>query len=250
MKTIIFNLVFLLAITISSFSQTYYIGMTLGWHYDVFHLAETYNSFFKSNLYVNFSNPMVNLNISKMWDNGLFVSSGLGYYQYMFCYKLRSTRPYAFYMKKCSLNTYNAITVPITVGYNCNIWKNRVFINLQSGFSFDLYSDRGGQIDEVSLAESYRWYFDFEEPVENSFNIFVSSKITLQYLTRFNMGIALFGGYHIGLLKVCKYAYGYVDWNNGKEILDTQILSNGSYWQFGIELGYKFGKKKEKSKTQ
>jgi hypothetical protein len=237
-----------LSVTTSSFSQSYYVGIALGWHYDVFHLAENDNFFLKSSLYVNFANPMVNLNVSKIWDNGLFVSSGLGYYQYMFCYKLRSIQPHLFYKKKWSLNTYDAITVPITVGYNRNVWQNRIFINLQSGVNFALYSDRGGQIDEISVAESYYWHLDFEEPIETPFNVFVSSKITLQYLTKFNMGIALFGAYHFGLLKVCKYAYGYFNWNKGKEVLDTQILSNGSYWQFGIELGYMFGRRRETPK--
>jgi hypothetical protein len=34
---------------------------------------------------------------------------------------------------------------------------------------------------------------------------------------------------------------------NEEETLNVQLFSRGSYWHFGIELGYRFtGKKKEK----
>lgn len=246
MKTRILFLALLFPITAPCIAQNYYIGAALGWHHDVFHLAET-NDFFKSNLYVDFANPMVNLNFSVLLDNGVSISSGIGYYKYKLNYRLHLAQP-LHYVGEISFNTHDAITIPVTVGYNCNIWKNRLFINLHSGISFDIYSNGKDLWEEYN--SSYLWRIDFENAAEKSCNILVSNKIAIQYFTKFNMGIALFGGYHIGLLKVWKHAYGYFNWHSGQEVLDTQFLSNGSYWQFGIELGYKFVKKKKISGFQ
>jgi hypothetical protein len=141
---------------------------------------------------------------------------------------------------------------------------------VQSGLDFDIY------FSEIDYA---RWERDFGQYSGSvaewtylsantripHFNILISNRLVLQYYTKFNMGIAIFGAYHAGLIPVWQNISGHFEWKNeedpiewqvdranppiwnqGSEILDTKISSNGSYWQFGIELGYKFGKKKKK----
>ena len=262
----IFFVVAILISTLSLFGQQYHIGASIGWHKDIFTLSETnrYVSNDKSYLY----NPSANLNFSFLFKNNIELSLGLGYYQYRFnrfLYLLDKKN------KEIGMGTsygmFDVLTIPIAVGYGINLWKNRLLFKVQSGLDFDIYFlsewNGGGCQGEIAVdIVSYS--------TKIPFNILLSNRIVLQYYTKFNMSIAIFGAYHAGLRKTWENASAHFEWKNendpawlfeddhyhhliwgqGREILDTKLLSNGSYWQFGIELGYKFGKKKTKEQKE
>ncbi|MDR1346529.1 MAG: hypothetical protein LBK03_07515 [Bacteroidales bacterium] len=249
MKTRLLFFALFLSIITSSFGQNYYIGASVGWHQDIFTLSETNKHL--STKHIDIINPSANLEFSVLFENGAEVSTGVGYYRFLFTPTMFLLQPID---NITALSTglhvaHNAISIPITGGYNINLWKKRLLLKVQSGFGFDIYFDEDngqGEGTEAHENQSMSNIINFEAPIETHFNVLISNKISLQYFTKFGMGISIFGAYHAGLMRVWQNAYGHFDWNNGEEVLDTKIMSNGSYWQFGIELGYKFGKKKKK----
>jgi hypothetical protein len=169
-----------------------------------------------------------------------------------------------------SWGIHSALSLPVAVGYNINLWKNRLLFKVQSGLDFDIYFLEIDYESEYGFGNYFgsvaNWIYLSENTRIPHFNILISNRLVLQYYTKFNMSIALFGAYHAGLIPVWQNISGHFEWRSesdsdikwpmdsrrnllwyqGSEILDTKINSNDSYWHFGIELGYKFGKKKEK----
>ncbi|MEG1556788.1 MAG: hypothetical protein RR356_08730, partial [Bacteroidales bacterium] len=84
----------------------------------------------------------------------------------------------------------------------------------------------------------------------HKFNVLFANQISLQYVTNINLCISIFGAYHAGLREIWQSNFNYnvkqteEEWHHYNPI----YTSRGSYWHFGIELGYKL--KKNNRKTQ
>jgi hypothetical protein len=250
MKIRILFFALFLSITTLSFGQQYYVGASIGWHQDIFTMSETHK--YISTKYIGIINPSANLGFNIGFNNGLELSLGCGYYNYMLTPTMFLLAPNGKInpIRTALCSIYQAISIPIAIGYNINLWNKRFLLKIQSGLDFDIcFLESGGLngYDSLSDGQQIRRNITFESPVITHFNILLSNRISLQYFTKFGMGISIFGAYHAGLMPIWQTAYGHFDWNNGTEILDTKFLSNGSYWQFGIELGYRFGGKKKES---
>jgi hypothetical protein len=262
MKKLLF-LILWCAVAGACFGQKYYVGAAIGWHQDIFTMSETNKKISNDRIYLY--NPSANLNFGFLFKNNVALSLGVGYYKYKF---ERFIDPLVKEIKRdgmiASIDMYEALSIPVSVGYNINLWKNRLFFKIQNGLDFDIYfpalDGGGGYYGKIALEVLNR------ASIETRFNILLSNKISLQYYTKSNMNIAIFGAYHAGLRQVWKDAVGHFEWkseddpeewqidergnivwNQGSEIFDTKFNSNGSYWQFGIELGYRFGGKKKES---
>ena len=74
----------------------------------------------------------------------------------------------------------------------------------------------------------------------------LQNSICFQYYTKYNLGIAIFGSYHAGLRDVWQGSVE-LSWNNGNTLKPT-VLSKGSYWHIGLEIGYQLSGKKKKTK--
>jgi ABC-type glycerol-3-phosphate transport system permease component len=94
---------------------------------------------------------------------------------------------------------------------------------------------------------SKKWSYD------QTFNVLINSSISLYYVTNFNLFFGVFAAYHAGLRSI---------WNNDAFVTDNTIIqsgflpvysqirshSNGSYFNFGVEIGYRLrGKQEEKT---
>jgi hypothetical protein len=270
MKIRILFFALFLSITTLSFGQQYYVGASIGWHQDIFTMSETNKKISNDRIYLY--NPSANLNFGFLFKNNIELSLGVGFYLYRIDRYINKYYLGSKMLKTtCVAPTHSAVTIPVSLSYNFNLWNNRLLFKVQSGLDFDVYfseidykPDRGGFGGYTgSVAE---WTYLSENARIPHFNILISNKVVLQYYTKFNMGIAIFGAYHAGLIPVWQGISGHFEWkseddpeewqmdergnvlwNQGSEIFDTKFNSNGSYWQFGIELGYRFGGKKKES---
>jgi hypothetical protein len=219
-------------------------------------------------------NPSANLNFGFLFKNNIELSLGIGFYLYRINRYINKYHLGTKILRTISATpTHSTITIPVSVSYNFNLWKNRLFFKVQSGLDFDIYFlevKDDIRVNFGSYAGSVaKWIYLSENTRVPHFNILIFNKLVLQYYTKFNMGIAIFGAYHAGLIPVWQGISGHFEWKNendpvewqmdergnvfwnqGSEILDTKFSSNGSYWQFGIELGYKFGGKKKNKKAE
>jgi hypothetical protein len=123
------------------------------------------------------------------------------------------------------------------LGYKFKL-ANRLYANVYSGLNFDFYflPQKG--------YDNFYFYLQAKDALMRRFNILLTNRASLQYFTKFNMGISVYGAYHAGFMQV---------WNSMELIpyheiyqYPVRLLSRGSFWNFGIELGYKFSSKKEK----
>ena len=248
MKKKFLHFIFLFFIIGSIYSQDFYFGISPGEISSVY--SKSGNEKFTTQ--IDIFQITGNFIFSILFKNNLELETGLIYY------------PYSFYLidkYKTHINTgvpsYYGFSLPIHVGYKFKL-ANRLYANIYSGINFDFYfcpnnieyspyklrdpndpaweSDSWSQIDDLTYLSENR--------LKQRFNILLFNKLTLQYFTKFNMGISLYVSYNSGLFQVWESKYHF-SYDFGKNIDKVIFLSRGSYWNFGIELGYKLEKKKD-----
>jgi len=264
MKIKIIGLFLFINISLSCIGQQYYIGASIGWHQDIFTMGKTPANI--SNTYVfPLYNPSANIWFDVFFKNNIELSTGIGYYQSQMHSKIYTPLPekYMYYDPYKEI-VYDVLVFPINMGYSIKLWNKRLFFKIYTGFDFNINLSEQNEYDPniggiFGLVGCWVDYIKIPR-----FNILLSNRITLQYFTKFNMSIAIYGAYHAGLFQTKEVAALHFEYKSdndpewlmdehlnifrgqGSDFYNTKILSNGSYWQFGIELGYKFCSRKKK----
>ncbi|MDR2980016.1 MAG: hypothetical protein LBV02_06220, partial [Bacteroidales bacterium] len=245
MKKLTFIFIVLFWVQSASRAQEFYFGLKTGIPKETHTLTEDYGQL---KLYMEVLRPTVLFNFKTIFNNRLEAGTGVGYYNYG-CpiYFIPNFYPYS---PRGSKNTiYRSITVPFTLGYSFPIVAG-LSANVTSGIDFDLYFDLGGGISESSVSPIFdeegnityvpRVYPDLYTYLDGNcarFNVLLSNQIALEYKTKKNFCFSLFAAYHAGLREVW-HGLAVIHYNE-EETLNVQLFSRGSYWHFGIELGYR-----------
>jgi hypothetical protein len=139
----------------------------------------------------------------------------------------------------------NTVSLQFGLGYSIQLFKP-LFLKINSGIDFDFYVNSDfGSVTEGNMGDLYlKEHFDY--PINTPINLLIQNRISLQYFTKSNIGFSLFLSYHSGLLNVFDKPWAEYNWiQDGvvSESLNTNYISNGSHWEIGFEIGYKFGKR-------
>jgi len=229
----------------TTYSQDFYIGLAIGEQCAVYSKTETKN-IVRTN--VLFAPQSVNLTFSTIFKNNLELETGIMYYIYPYSYsdlyKGKNTTENGEEYEASRKHTnwdkaYYAFSIPVHLGYKFKL-ANRFYANVYSGLNFDFYFQPKNGFD------SQGDYLYYQTCLTRKFNILLSNKVSLQYFTKFNLGIGVYGAFNTGMFQVWESVrHLYLDYEQTGTYPIT-FLSRGSYWNFGIELGYKFSKKQKK----
>ncbi|MDR2979330.1 MAG: hypothetical protein LBV02_02645, partial [Bacteroidales bacterium] len=245
MKKLIFIFIVLFGIQSASRAQEFYFGLKTGLLKETYTLTEDYGNL---KLYMEALFPTVLFNFKTIFNNRLEAGTGVGFYNYG-CHigLLTPTLPYSSHDARNAI--YRSITVPFTLGYSFPIVAG-LFANVTSGIDFDFYFDLRGYIsdpyidphldEDVSSIDARHVYPYLRTYLDGNcarFNVLLSNQIALEYKTKKNFCFSLFAAYHAGLREVW-HGLAVIHYNE-EETLNVQLFSRGSYWHFGIELGYR-----------
>ncbi len=226
--------ILLLFLSVSVHAQKYYLGVESGFHKDVYSLSNND----AGDVYIGMDILAIteNLSFKILFDNNIEIGTGIGYYNYGMIIGVRNI--FAFHTDYAVF--YRALSIPLNIGYRFKILPG-FYAGFNSGLDFDFYFYDSIYYDTLPGMAPLANYLSIYFPsLKHNFNVLISNKIQLQYVTKFNMVVGIFGAYHAGLRDIweCNDATFVV--NNGEKIYNPTITTKGSYWSFGIELGYFF----------
>jgi hypothetical protein len=228
-------------------SQSYYLGISGGLHGDLFIFPNNDGNF---KIRTNETKLTGNLNFTVFFNHNLEIATGIGFYNYSCSYQYLWGKGLRTITTHDAWSGLRTLSIPVSLGYNLKLYE-KLFLKFNMGFDFDFYVynakeaegifERGDPSESVIVNSHSVW----GDP-ETRFNLLISNRIALQYFTKHNIGLSLFGAYHAGLIPVWQNTYTYIEIQrpSGTEIIESNFISRGSYWQIGFELGYKFGKEK------
>ena len=258
MKKRFINFVVLFLISGAIYSQDFYFGFSPGEISSVYSKIEDKNFSTSMNVFQVTGNFI----FSVIFKNNVELESGIMYYNYP--YRIRDQVNSASSTFKVNIwvgnPAYHAFSLPVHVGYKFTL-ANRLYANVSSGLNFDFYFAPNNVAyspfihpDSPRYSSESRWsrfgdlMYISENTLQKHFNIMFANKVSIQYFTKFNMGISLYASYYSGLRQVWESVLHYT-YDFGKTMNKNTYLSRGSFWNFGIELGFKLTGNKEERKT-
>jgi len=259
MKRKILNFTVLLLMSSAIYSQEFYFGFSPGEVSSVYSKSAdkyTSNTMFVFQLSGNFI-------FSTIFKNNLEVETGIMYYPYPYNIKknIHSSDRAVFKIKIMGENeAYHAFSLPIHLGHKFKL-ANRLYANIYSGLNFDFYfapfntKYRPYKYDENDFWNEASWsrfgdlIYCMENTLKRRFNIMFANRFSLQYFTKFNMGISLYASYYSGLRQVWESHLHYT-YDFGETFHKDIFLSRGSFWNFGLELGFKISKESKAQRKE
>lgn len=251
MKKIFLNLAALFLITGAVYAQEFYFGFSPGEISSVY--STSGDKSFTTHMYV--FHITGNLIFSVVFKNNVALETGLIYYNYPYLIKGPISKELNIKPNVLGLAAYQAFSLPLHVGYKFKL-ANRLYANVYSGLNFDFYFSPAncGYMPYKYSEDNYEEWgwnrfgdlvFWSERSLQKRFNVMFANRVSLQYFTKFNMGISVYASYYSGLRQVWESTLHYT-YDFGETINKNIYLSHGSYWNFGIELGFKIGNKEER----
>ena len=244
MKKIFLNFIVLFFITNSIYSQDFYFGFSPGEISSLY--SKTGNKNFSTHM--DIFQVTGNFMFSVIFKNNVELVTGIMYYAYPYNIRVSDGILYDA--------AYHAFSLPVHVGYKFKL-ANRLFANVYSGLNFDFnfapndidYKHWGYYPNEPWKGWNYfgDLFFCPENKLQKRFNIMLANRVSIQYFTKYNMGISLYASYYSGLFQVWESALHYT-YDLGETFHKNLYFSRGSYWNFGIELGFKLIGSKEERK--
>jgi len=224
-------------------SQDFYFGVSSGMVKSVYTKTDDKKHFKDM---IDATRPSANLILSVLFKNNLELATGVMFYAYPYNIRASGDKMWGGRILQTTSDhtAYFAFSVPVHLGYKFKL-APRFYANVYSGLNFDFYFNPQYSSNS-KIYEDKEVYITTENALKQRFNILLSNKLSMQYFTKFNMGISLFVSYHSGLFKIWESSAltVYSDTHYRK----SSTTSRGSYWIFGLELGYKL-KKKPKNDT-
>jgi hypothetical protein len=254
MKKIFINFVALFCITGAVYAQEFYFGFSPGEMSNVY--AKTGDKTFT--LPMNIFQLTGNFVFSVIFKNNVELETGIMYYNQLYYIKVRMDNGKTFRMNGRE-RAYHALSLPVHVGYKFKL-ANCLYAHVYSGLNFDFYFAStnieympykypGGETYEE---RGWNFFGDLgfwaEGKLQKHFNIMFANRFSIQYFTKFNMGISLYASYYSGLRQVWESTFHYT-YDFGETMHKNTYISHGSFWNFGIELGFKLPVKKEERKV-
>jgi hypothetical protein len=219
----------------SVFSQDLYIGFKSGFKQEVF---STNYDLYKTK--VDFKTPTLALYYSMTFSNHFEIGWGIGYYAYSQNIKIYDDFAYR---KVVDCQTghdviFQTLSYRFQIGYHLRLAKD-FSLKFNTGMHSELYYQNYDKIDqpkyiigtsspEVFIHYGYLW---------KGYNFLFSNSLSFQYYTKHNIGISIFAAYHAGLLQAVN---NYLVFKEIDYTINDMIFTRGSYFEFGLEVGYRF----------
>ena len=255
MKKIFINFVTLFCITGAVYAQDFYFGFSPGEISSVY--AKTGDK--KFTMPMNVFQITGNFVFSVIFKNNVEFETGIMYYNYPYRMKVPESNDdnRVVWNIPIGWGAYHAFSLPIHVGYKFKL-ANRLYANVYSGLNFDFYFAPNNREyrafqhpDTVGLSSWWGRFGDLmyypENKLQKHFNVMFANRVSIQYFTKSNMGISLYASYYSGLRQVWESTFHYT-YDFGETIHKNTYISHGSYWNFGIELGFKLPANKAERK--
>jgi hypothetical protein len=252
MKKIFITFIALLFITGSIYAQDFYFGFSPGEISSVYSKIENKNF----STHMNIFQITGNFIFSVIFKNNVELETGIMYYNYPYNIKgpFKSDRTFTINIEGGA--AYHAFSLPVHAGYKFKL-ANRLYANVYSGLNFDFYFEPDNSAYKPYVYapntpwEGWNYFGDLyywpENKLQKRFNVMFANRVSIQYFTKFNMGISVYASYYSGLRQVWESALHYT-YDFGETIHKNLYLSRGSFWNFGLELGYKLAGNKEQRK--
>ena len=215
---------------------------------------------------MDFSSPTLQAVFRTTFPSNWEVEAGIGWYNYsqklkakidnscaLLTFGVNNPSEGKYIFSTSNERIYGCAFFSPRAGYRFNLSPNlhlRLNTGLQIGF---LYNTRtsANTVVESDPFELYIAYRGIEKP---NLNLLVSNTISLQYITKPRYYFSFFVSYHAGLLKVYQSDVYIANRRSSESVfydghdiyLNSAVTSKGSYFEFGIELGYMWNGKKEK----
>ena len=238
-----------LFLTGSVHSQDFYFGASSGMVKSIYFRTDD-KKHFKD--LIDVSRPSANVIFSTIFKNNLELATGVMFYAYPYNIRASGEKMWGNRILQTTSDhtAYFAFSLPVHLGYKFKL-ANRLYANIYSGLNFDFYFNE--LQDQNRGIGGPLTYSTAISPFKNRFNLMVSNRISLQYFTKFNMGIGIYAAYHSGLFNIWNsyedFGYYHIDISgtHGEyKMFESTFKSDGSFWNFGLELGYKLERSKEK----
>ena len=252
MKKFFLNFIVLFFITNAIYSQDFYFGFSPGEISSVYSKIENKNFSTRMDVFQVTGNFI----FSVIFKNNVELVTGIVYYNYPYNLRIPIDNDGTFHITLYRDPAYHAFSLPVHTGYKFKL-ANRLYANVYSGLNFDFYFapynidyepysydpnepfGGWGLVGDISF-----WP---ENKLQRRFNMMLANRVSIQYFAKFNMGISLYASYYSGLFQVWESALHYT-YDFGETFHKNLYLSRGSYWNFGIELGFKLTGSKEERK--
>ncbi|MCL2131283.1 MAG: hypothetical protein FWH36_02320 [Lentimicrobiaceae bacterium] len=247
-----------------TFSQEFYAGLKSGFKLEHYKMpleknAINSNYHFQERLLtstMDFTAPTVQILFRTTFSSNWEVEAGFGWYNYSQKLKAKINTDAALttfginnadniIFSTANERIYGCAFFSPRGGYRVNFSPDlhlRINTGLQIGF---LYNARttSNTVAESDPFELYISYYGVEKPY---MNLLISNTISLQYVTKPNIYFSFFVSYHAGLLNVYKNdiylanrrSYDVFYYNGHDVYVNSAATTKGSYFEFGIELGY------------
>ncbi len=190
--------------------------------------------------------PSIDINFSKTNANGISFSTGFGTYSYEYKFDLTTHGPqltsdnqdkrFRLYHK-----SYQALRLPFRLGKNFNL-GNSFKLNIQLGLQFEYCLPNSSKFS-LGYTEADDTFFNMNSKVYNTYdlNVLFLNRVEFSYTLKSKFYFNIFASYYSGLLENTKTDSILVIRDNYSSF--TSIYTRGSYFDFGIGIGYIFNKK-------
>ena len=247
-----------------TFAQEFYAGFKTGFKKEHYKMPLEKNSI--SNNYhfqerlltssMDFTAPTLQLLFRTTFPSNWEVEAGFGWYNYSQKLKAKINSNAAFTTFGINNADDNVFSTANERIYGCAFFSPRAGYRVKFSPSLHLRINTGLQIGflynarttsntivESDPFELYISYYGVEKPY---INLLVSNTISLQYVAKPNVYFSVFVSYHAGLLKtyqnniyLANRRSNDVFYYDGHDVyVNSTATTKGSYFEFGIELGY------------
>lgn len=245
-KSIIVFIILFITLQSNIFAQKNEIATAFSLHYDIVSIAPNDNNYFRQSL--DGLSPSMELSFTHTTKQNFIYKTGIRYLKFGHNIHVEYPPPLDNIYHGPFFAMYEIIEIPLQIGYSFDL-NNHFSLMLMSGASFHhIYNVMLGGFEGYytfpNTNNNQRLIFDLDNCLQQRFNILISNSITLSYITKRNINYSLFCTYNSGLFDMWHEKVR-LEIDNASEIYEPTITSRGSYWNFGIGIGYVFKSKKK-----
>ena len=276
MKKVIIVFIAVFCINNLMFSQDFYAGLKVGLKTEIYNTTHQGGLMMYDYQYryppilrfpMDISAPTLQTVFRIKFPSNWEIETGVGWYHYSQKLKAKVSRGGAVYMgvliddlpssytvlPTAKEPIYGSVNLSEKVGYRFNLSSN-LHLRLNTGLQFGILYNARLTSSTLVDADPYELYIIYRGLKKTPINLLISNTISLQYTTKSNMYFSIFMSYHAGLFDVHKSDVYITNRKSSQEggcfyegydfHTHSALTTKGSYFEFGIELGYMWKKKK------
>ena len=261
MKKIIFVFITFFCIQSAVFSQDFYIGSKVGLKQNkILNVFKGVDLASAGNITMPTVQILFRTTFLKKWE----IETSIGWYNYSQKIKAKIDSDIAFFalgyrgndvkvLSTSQERLYGSVFISPKAGYRFTLLPE-LHLRLNTGLQLGLMYNARSTSSTLVESDPFEMYIIYRGVQKPYLNLHISNSVSLQYTTKFNMYFSIFAAYHVGLFEVYQSEIYLVNrkssesfFYSGKDNYMALLAPiKGSYFEFGIELGYTWKKKQNK----